>query len=106
MQSSFFWNYVPFWVMTYTLAVLTWTCVGRFTLGLFVPEEWNNYIWRAFKLGTDWVVRPVRFVTPRIVPDRPVLLLTAIWLYALRVVASVVMLQAGLAPVVTPGGAS
>lgn len=106
MRPDFFWDYIPFWVMNYTLAVLVWTCVGRFLLGLIVPPDWNNYIWRTFKHGTEWVVRGVRVITPQIVPDRFVVLLTAVWLYVLRVVLSIAMLQAGWAPSVTPGAGS
>lgn len=106
MERDFFWDYIPFWVMTYTLAALAWTCVGRFLLGLMVPAGWSNYIWVAFRGLTDWAVRLVAAITPQVVPEGGLILLTAAWLFVLRVVLSLIMLRAGWAPVITPVGAS
>ena len=31
-QSDFFWSYLPYWVVAYGLAIIGWTCVGRFLM--------------------------------------------------------------------------
>ena len=48
----------------YLFAALIYTMLGRFVLGLFVPPEWDNYIWRFFRRVTD----PVLAVTERLTP--------------------------------------
>ncbi|MGQ9368410.1 YggT family protein [Azospirillum sp. ST 5-10] len=103
MQTSdFFLAHLPFWIATYALAVVGWTCLGRFLLGLFVPPDSPLYIWRAFRLLTDWALRAAAAVTPRGVP--PVLLapIAALWVFVARVVLSVAMLASGLAPTLGP----
>ena len=46
------------WVLAvdYLFAALIYTMLGRFVLGLFVPPEWDNYIWRFFRRVTDPVL--------------------------------------------------
>ncbi|HYG88965.1 MAG TPA: YggT family protein [Azospirillum sp.] len=97
-QSDFFLGYLPFWIVTYVLSVVGWTCLGRFLLSFFVPPDSTLYIWRAFRLLTDWVVRAVAVITPRMVP--PILLapIAAIWVFLVRAVASLAMLAAGMVP--------
>ena len=43
------WNYGYFHIPNFILAALFYTLIGRLVLGMFVPEDWNNYLWRAFR---------------------------------------------------------
>lgn len=101
-QSDVFLDYLPFWLMSYTLAVVGWTCVGRFLLGLFVPPDSPNYIWRAFRALTEWAVRAVSVVTPLAVPGPLLVPITAVWVFFLRGVLGLAMLAAGMVPVIGP----
>ncbi len=53
------WTYWYFHIPNFVLAALVYTLIGRFVLGFFVPENWDNYIWRAFRRLTDPVVQVV-----------------------------------------------
>ena len=59
-----FWSYWYFHIPNFILAAVMYTLLGRLVLGLFVPENWDNYIWRGFKAITDPFLRVVRIVTP------------------------------------------
>ena len=83
----------------FILAALMYTLLGRLVLGLFVRQDWDNYIWRGFTTLTDPVVRVVRFVTPQILSHTVVLMFAALWLMALRVAYMIILLNIGLAPV-------
>lgn len=78
------------WILAidYVLAALLYTMLGRFLLGLLVPPDWDNYIWRFFRRLTD----PVLKVTARITPGfmvEPLLPLVAVWwLFVLRVLVN------------------
>ncbi len=98
-----FWSYWYFHIPNFVLAALVYTLIGRFALSFFVPENWDNYIWRAFRRLTDPVVRVVVLGTPAIVPHRVILLFAALWLTVARVVVALALASAGLLPT---GGAS
>lgn len=104
-QPDFFFGYLPFWIMNYGLAVVIWSCLGRFLLSFFVPAlQPSNYIWRAFYWLTEWAVRATSYITPGFI--RPIFLppIAAFWLFHLRIVLFFVMWHAGLTPTVTPQG--
>lgn len=101
-QPHFLWNYLPFWIVTYGLAIVTWSCLGRFLMSFFAAVQPNNYIWRAFCLLTDWAVGATRWITPAIVPSFFLPPLAAIWLYVLRLAIFFVMWRHGLTPSITP----
>ncbi len=103
-DQAFFLNYLPFWIVNYGLALFAWTCVGRFAMSWFAPPDWQNYIYVFFCRATDWVIRPVRVITPLIISDRMTIMVTALWLFALRFIISLTMLQMGLAPSVSTMG--
>jgi len=92
-----------FHIPNFVLAAIMYTLAGRFVLGLFVPEDWDNYIWRAFVGMTQPVVNVVRAITPAIVSVKIVLLFALIWLLIVRIVFFWVMLSVGLAPVAGGG---
>ena len=56
------------WVLAvdYLFAALIYTMLGRFVLGLFVPPEWDNYIWRFFRRVTDPVLAVARPADPEL----------------------------------------
>ena len=95
-----FWSYWYFHIPNFVLAAVMYTLIGRLLLGLFVAEDWDNYIWRAFKRVTDPTVGAVRAITPAALPHQVVLVFAVLWLMAIRVAFIIVLLRLGLAPVV------
>lgn len=69
----------------FILAVLMYTLVGRVLLGLFVPPDSPNYIWRFFCRITDPVVAAVAVVTPKAAMPVVIWLFGVVWLFWLRV---------------------
>jgi uncharacterized protein YggT (Ycf19 family) len=93
-----FWTYWYLHIPNFVLAAVAYTLVGRFVLGLFVPENWDNYIWRFFRLITDPAVRLVRAVTPSVITGPAVVVLAYLWVMAIRFVFLATMINLGLAP--------
>jgi uncharacterized protein YggT (Ycf19 family) len=93
-----FWSLWYFHVPNFILAALVYTLIGRFVLSFFVPENWDNYIWRAFTRLTNPVVGLVAAGTPAIVPHRVILIFSALWLTVARVVYALSLAAAGLLP--------
>lgn len=75
----------------YLFAALIYTMLGRFVLGLFVPEDWGNYIWRFFRLVTDPVLAVVRRITPGLVLDAFLPLVAVWWLFVVRVLVNALL---------------
>jgi hypothetical protein len=98
-----FWSYWYFHIPNFVLAAAMYTLLGRLFLGFFVPENWDNFIWRGFRLLTDPVVRVVRFITPEVLAHPVVLVFAALWLMALRLAYFVFLFNAGLAPTTATG---
>jgi YggT family protein len=69
----------------FILAALMYTLVGRVLLGLFVPPDSPNYIWRFFCRVTDPVVAAVALVTPKAAMPVVLWLFGVVWLFWLRV---------------------
>lgn len=69
----------------FILAALMYTLVGRALLGLFVPPDSPNYIWRFFCRVTDPVVALVALVTPKAAVPVVIWLMGVVWLFWLRV---------------------
>lgn len=104
-MQSFISDHLLFWAVTYVLALTAWACLGRFLMQVFVPEESPNYIWRGFRLLTDWAVWCARRLVPSYVGPRLLPLVAACWLFGIRLVVGVMMVSAGMAPrLVPPGG--
>jgi uncharacterized protein YggT (Ycf19 family) len=72
-------------VVDYLFSALIWTLAGRFLLGLFVPPDWDNYIWRFFRRATDPVLAVVQRVTPGFMVDAFMPLVAVWWLFVARV---------------------
>lgn len=86
----------------YLLAVLMWTMLGRFVLGLFVPENWDNYIWRFFRRLTDPILALVRPITPGFMVEPLLPLVGVFWLLVARIAWWFLMFSLGWTPPVVP----
>jgi len=82
----------------FILAVLMYTLLGRVLLGVFVPPESPNYIWRFFCRVTDPVVAVIAAMTPKAVAPVVIWLFGVVWLFWLRVGLLYVFLLLGVAP--------
>jgi uncharacterized protein YggT (Ycf19 family) len=103
MSNAFLANWY-FHVPNFVLAAVMYTLMGRIALGLFVPADWDNYIFRAFVRITDPAVAIVRLVTPQILPLQIVMLFGVLWLLVVRILFFIIMNNAGLAPVTNAVG--
>jgi hypothetical protein len=95
---DFIWGYLPFWVVNYGLAIVLWSCIGRFLLSFFISRQPSNYIWLAFRALTDWAVAASSWLTPRFVHPSLLPLIAAFWIAYLRIAAFAVMWNLGLTP--------
>ena len=90
--------YWYFHLPNYAFAILFYTLFGRFLLGFFLPPDSPNYIYRWFRRLTDWLIRPVAYITPSAFP--PILLppIAAFWIVIARVLFFMAMFALGLTP--------
>jgi uncharacterized protein YggT (Ycf19 family) len=95
---SSFWTYWYFHIPNFVLAAVQYTLIGRLVLGFFVPDDWDNYIWRFFRLVTDPVLRIVRPITPKLLADKIVLIFCVLWVMMLRLIYLVTLINLGLGP--------
>ena len=102
MQSDFILGYLPFWIVTYALALTAWACLGRFMMQVMVPPDSPNYIWRGFVMVTGWVIAIARLLVPSYVNVAFLPLVAMFWLFAARMVFGSVMLSLGFAPRISP----
>jgi YggT family protein len=65
---------------------------------LFLPPDSPNYIYRWFRRLTDWLMRPVAFITPSIVPALALAPIAAFWVAMARVAFFILLHSAGLTP--------
>ncbi len=93
-----FWSYWYFHIPNFVLAAVMYTLLGRLALGLVAPEDWDNYIWRAFKRITDPILRLVRLITPSVLGDPVVMVFSVVWIMLVRIIFLVALMNAGLAP--------
>jgi hypothetical protein len=93
-----FWTHWYFHIPNFILAALVYTFMGRLLLGIFVPQDWDNYIWRAFKSLTDPVIATVAFITPQVLPRILVMVFCVLWLSVARVGLAVGLNAVGLLP--------
>ncbi len=105
MGDDFLLSYLPFWIVTYALAVMGWSCIGRFMMQFVLPPDSGNYIFRAFRTLSAWPVAAARLMVPSYVGPLFLPLVAAFWIFVLRIVFGLVMLSSGLAPRITPPGA-
>ena len=92
------WSYWYFHIPNYVFSVLFYTLFGRFLLGAILPADSPNYIFRWFRRLTDWIIPPVSFITPSIIPRSFIAPIAAFWVVVLRVGFFAAMYAAGLTP--------
>ena len=93
-----FWSYWYFHIPNFVMAAIMYTLIGRLLLGLFVADDWDNYIWRGFRRVTDPTVNAVRAITPAALSQQVVLVFAVLWLMVARVAYIIVLLRLGFAP--------
>ena len=56
----------PLWVIIidYVLGMVMWTLIGRFGMGIFLPENSNFFFMRFFVRATDPLIKVFRPITP------------------------------------------
>ena len=56
----------PLWVIVcdYLLGMVMWTLIGRFAMGIFLPEDSNFFFMRFFVKSTNPIVNVFKPVTP------------------------------------------
>ena len=56
----------PVWVVIidYLLGVVMWTLIGRFAMGIFLPEDSTFFFMKAFVKMTDPVIKVFAILTP------------------------------------------
>ena len=72
----------PIWVLAidYVLGMVMWTLIGRFAMGLFLPEDSSFFFMRFFVRVTDPLLKAFAPITPRfLVP--PVIPLYVAWFF-------------------------
>ena len=76
----------PIWVLAvdYLLGVVMWTLIGRFGMGLFLPEDSNFFFMRFFVRATDPLLRLFSPVTPGFLIQPVVPLFVAWFFYMIR----------------------
>lgn len=97
------WSYWYFHLPNYAMSVLFYTLFGRFMLGFFLPPDSPNYIYRWFCRLTNWIMRPVAFITPSALPGFLLAPIAAFWIAIARVTFYALMFSAGLTPRLPPG---
>ena len=95
---NIWWSYLYFHLPNYTLALLFWTLIGRFMFSLFLRPDSPNYIYRWFRRLTNWLIGPVRFITPSFVPHIAIPPVAAFWVAIARVAFFMALYAAGLMP--------
>ncbi len=96
------WGYWYFNLPNYALSLVFYALFGRFLLSFFLPPDSRNYIYRSFIWLTDWIVRPVAFVTPSAIPGVFLPPVAAFWIVVLRVAFFMLLYYLDLTPRVTP----
>jgi uncharacterized protein YggT (Ycf19 family) len=97
VMNSFLSN-LHFHLPNFILAALMYTVMGRLVFSMFVPADWDNYIYRAFVRLTDPVVKIVRAITPSVFANPVVLVFSVLWLLVLRFALGVILFNLGLMP--------
>ena len=56
----------PVWVVIidYLLGMVMWTLIGRFAMGIFLPEDSSFFFMKAFVKLTNPVIKLFAFITP------------------------------------------
>jgi hypothetical protein len=76
----------PLWVIIidYVLGVVMWTLIGRFGLGIFLPESSNFFVMRFFVRVTNPLLRLFAPITPAFLVPAVVPLYVAWFFFMIR----------------------
>ncbi len=76
----------PIWVLVldYVLGAIMWTLIGRFAMGLFLPEDSSFFFMRFFVRATNPLLRLFRPITPAFLIQPFVPLFVAWFFYMFR----------------------
>ena len=76
----------PIWVLIvdYVLGVVMWTLIGRFGMGIFLPEDSSFFFMRFFVRSTNPILRVFAPVTPSFLIQPLVPLFVAWFFFMLR----------------------
>jgi uncharacterized protein YggT (Ycf19 family) len=94
---SFFLHWY-FHIPNLLMAALIYTLIGRYLLTLFFGAGSQAVILRVFASVTDPLLKLVRVITPAVVPNGLVLVLTIAWLMAARMFWYLTCVAAGMRP--------
>lgn len=92
-----------FHVPNLIMAALIYTLIGRYLLELVFARNQDVVIIKVFRQVTDPVVKLVRAITPAIVPNGLVVVLTIVWLMAMRMFLYLTIIAAGVKPFLLTG---
>lgn len=72
----------PLWVLAldYILGAVMWTLIGRFAMGIFLPEDSSFFFMRFFVRATDPLIALFAPITPRFLV-RPLVPLFIAWFF-------------------------
>ena len=56
----------PIWVVIfdYLLGVVMWTLIGRFAMGIFLPEDSSFFFMKFFVKSTNPIIKLFKWITP------------------------------------------
>lgn len=76
----------PIWVIIsdYLLGVVMWTLIGRFAMGIFLPEDSSFFFMKFFVRSTDPVIKLFKYLTPSFLIQPLVPLYVAWFFFMLR----------------------
>jgi hypothetical protein len=97
VTDSFFAHWY-FHVPNLIMAALIYSLIGRYLLELVFAKKQDAVILKVFRQITDPAARVVRVITPAIVPDGLVIVLTIVWLMALRMFLYLTIIATGVKP--------
>jgi YggT family protein len=94
-------SFITYWyfhVPNLLMAALIYTLIGRYLLSLMFSRNPDAVILKVFASVTDPILKLVRLVTPRIVPNGLVMVFAIVWLMAARLFWFLTCVAAGMRP--------
>lgn len=77
---------IPIWVLVldYVLGMVMWTLIGRFAMGIFLPEDSSFFFMRFFVRATDPLLKLFAPITPGFLIKPMIPLFVAWFFYIIR----------------------
>lgn len=97
------WTLIPYYVPAFLMAGLLYAALVRGLLGLVVAKDSPNLLWQGLCRRTGWLLCLTRAITPVAIGPAWLPFCAVFWIAVLRVAFYVVMVQAGMGPLGTPG---